>query len=255
MAAVHRAVRGLSAALPRPPAGAGASPGRATSIRWSASWRSSTERIAPGVVGRVEVRGSTVDGAQRRRRHARARPALPRARGDGLTLGGRRRMQPLSEERHGRRTDRHRPARVHALIIVLREDRDRRAAAERVRRRAAGPLLRHARRRLPHPGAVRRRHPLQALAEGVGARHPGADLHHARQRAGAGRRRAVSEGAQPGARVVRHLRLPVRDLAAGADDAAQRGRQDRSRSHVRGAHQHQHRRSSPSSTRRPSRGA
>ena len=41
-----------------------------------------------------------------------------------------------------------------------------------------------ARRRLPHPGAVRRRHPLPALAEGDGDRHPGAGLHHARQRAG-----------------------------------------------------------------------
>ena len=44
-------------------------------------------------------------------------------------------------------------------------------------------------------------------------------------------------------------------IAAGADDAAQRGRQDRPRSHLRGAHQHQHRRSSASSTRPPSRGA
>ena len=33
--------------------------------------------------------------------------------------------------------------------------------------------------------AVHRRHPLQALAQGSGARHPGAGLHHARQRAGA----------------------------------------------------------------------
>ena len=55
------------------------------------------------------------------------------------------------------------------------------------------------------------------------------------------RRRALSEGAQPRARLVRHLRLPVRDLPAGPDDAAQRGRQDRPRSDVRGAHQHQHR--------------
>ena len=33
---------------------------------------------------------------------------------------------------------------------------------------------------------------------------------------------------------------PVRDHPAGADDAAQRGRQDRPRPHLRGAHAHQH---------------
>ena len=54
------------------------------------------------------------------------------------------------------------------------------------------------------------------------------------------RRRPVYEGAQPGARLLRHLRLQLRHLAAGADDAAQRSRQDRARSHVRRAHQHQH---------------
>ena len=95
-------------------------------------------------------------------------------------------------------------------------------------------------RRLPHPGPVRRRHPLPALAEGDGDRHPGAGLHHARQRAGPGRRRPLPEGPQPRARLLRHLRLPLRDLAAGPDDAAQRDRQDRARPHLRGAHQHQH---------------
>ena len=69
-------------------------------------------------------------------------------------------------------------------------------------------------RRLPHPDAVRRRHPLPALAEGDGGRHPGAGLHHARQRAGRRRRRALPQGAQPRARVVRHLRLHVRDHAS-----------------------------------------
>ena len=43
-----------------------------------------------------------------------------------------------------------------------------------------------------------------------------------------------------GACVVRHLGLPVRHLAARADDAAQRDRQDRPRQDVRGAHEHQH---------------
>ena len=58
--------------------------------------------------------------------------------------------------------------------------------------------------------AVRRRHPLPALAQGDRDRHPGAGLHHARQRAGRRGRRAVPAGAQPRAGVVRHLRLRLR---------------------------------------------
>ena len=108
---------------------------------------------------------------------------------------------------------------------------------------------------LSHPGAVRRCHPLPALAQGDGDRHPGAGLHHARQRAGRRRRHPLPEGAQPRARLVRHLELHLRHHPARADDAAQRGGQDRSRSHVRGAHDDQHRRSSASSTRRRRRGA
>ena len=149
----------------------------------------------------------------------------------------------VSDDPRGPRADHH------------RQDRDRRAAAERLRGRAARPVPRHAQRRLPRAAAVRRRDPLPALAERDRDRHPGAGLHHARQRAGRRRRRAVSEGAQPRARVLRHLRLPVRHHPARADDAAQRGGQDRSRPDVRGAHQHQHARSSASSTRRRRPGA
>ena len=47
----------------------------------------------------------------------------------------------------------------------------------------------------------------------------------------------------------------LRHHAARADGAAQRDRQDRSRPHVRRAHQHQHRAGDASSTRPPSRGA
>ena len=43
---------------------------------------------------------------------------------------------------------------------------------------------------------VHRRHPLPPLAQGDGGRHPRAGLHHARQRAGARRRRALPEGAR-----------------------------------------------------------
>ena len=155
---------------------------------------------------------------------------------------------------HGRADDRHRATKEHARHGSAdhrrrarlpgpdrpEQDGDRRAPAERVRGRTARQVLQHAAGRLPHPDAVRGRHPLQALAEGSGARHPGAGLHHARQRAGGRGRRALPEGAEPGARVLRHLRLRVRHLPARADDAAQRGGQDRPRPHVRGAHQHQH---------------
>ena len=96
---------------------------------------------------------------------------------------------------------------------------------------------------LPHPGAVHRAHRVPAQPEGAGARHPGADLHHERQRAGRHRRRALPAGARRRARVVRHRELRLRDLAARADHAAQRDRQDRARPHVRGAR----RRSTPTS--------
>ena len=62
-------------------------------------------------------------------------------------------------------------------------------------------------------------------------------------------------GARPVARVVRHRRLRVRHLAARADHAAQRDRQDRPRPHVRGARPRSTPTSSASSTRRPSPGA
>ena len=57
------------------------------------------------------------------------------------------------------------------------------------------------------------------------------------------------------ARLLRDQRLLLRDQPARPDHAAQRDRQDRARPHVRGAHAHQRRRSSPSSTRRPAPGA
>ena len=78
---------------------------------------------------------------------------------------------------------------------------------------------------VPFVDVIRYRHSLKESRR----RHPGAGLHHARQRAGRRRRRALSQGAQSGARVVRHLRLHLRHHAARADDAAQRDRQDRSR--------------------------
>ena len=69
-----------------------------------------------------------------------------------------------------------------------------------------GRYQRHARRRLPRAAAVRRHDPLPTLAEGDCRRHSGTGLHHPRQRPGRRRRRAVSQGAEPGARLVRHLR-------------------------------------------------
>ena len=45
---------------------------------------------------------------------------------------------------------------------------------------------------------------------------------------------------EPRAGFLRHRRLQFRHHPAGANHAAQRARQDRARSHLRGAHQHQH---------------
>ena len=104
-----------------------------------------------------------------------------------------------------------------------------------LRRRDARALQPHAPGGLPHPGAVRRPHRLQAQPQGRGDRHPGADLHHARQRAGRRRRRAVPAGAGCEQGLLRHHELPLRDHPARADDAAQRDRQDRARPHLRGA--------------------
>ena len=83
---------------------------------------------------------------------------------------------------------------------------------QRLGRGAARQVLRHARRRAAHPDAVPRRRPLQALAQGDRARHPGADLHHQGQRPGRRRRRPVLQDPQPGTRVLRHLRLHLRHL-------------------------------------------
>ena len=76
--------------------------------------------------------------------------------------------------------------RVPGALHPVRLFQDRRggAAAERLRGRAARAIQRHAGRRLPHPGPVRRRDPLPALAQGARDRHPRAGLHHPRQRAG-----------------------------------------------------------------------
>ena len=56
---------------------------------------------------------------------------------------------------------------------------------------------------LPFVDVIRYRHSLKEQR----GRHPGAGLHHARQRAGRRGRRALPEGAEPRARLVRHLRL------------------------------------------------
>ena len=191
-------------------------------------------RCEAGGHGKAEVRGAVWN----------ARNVSEPRRGGAGTLPRRRRQRPGT--RHPDRSEVTVEATVVvlilvALLILLRplQDGGGRAAAERVRRRAPGPLPRHAQRRLPHPGAVRGRHPLPALAQGAGARHSGAGLHHPRQRAGGRGRHPVPEGAEPGARVLRHLELPLRHHAAGADHAAQRGRQDRPRPHVRGTRQHQ----------------
>ena len=63
---------------------------------------------------------------------------------------------------------------------------------------------------VPFIDVIRYRHSLKE----TGDRHPGAGLHHARQRAGARRRRALPQGAEPRARLLRRLRLPVRHHAS-----------------------------------------
>ena len=125
--------------------------------------------------------------AEHRRRRPASRPALRRPEGgrpDAPHDGGRRLSErPAHRDRHrpalrgGRprrrrpplRHDRHQPPQqgvcsvngplifAIAVVVVLpdrgRQDRDRRAAAERLRRRAPRPLQQHAPRRLPHPRA------------------------------------------------------------------------------------------------------
>ena len=125
--------------------------------------------IAPGAVGRVEVRGSTWSA-----RNVGAEGHLHRSalRGRASTAccspSVPSNLSPPRSPTHvRRRLVRHRPAR-DPRPHRAREDRHRRAPAERLRRRAPRALLRHARRRLPHPGAVRRRDPLPALAQGNG---------------------------------------------------------------------------------------
>ena len=100
----------------------------------------------------------------------------------------------------------------------------------------------HAAGRLSHPDSVRRARRLPAQPQGAGARRRRADLHHARQRAGRCRRGAVHAGARSAPGLLRHHQLRLRHRAAGADDAAQRDRQDRARSHLRGARHHQRQR-------------
>ena len=126
---------------------------------------------------------------------------------------------------------------VIAILVAHRprQDGGGRAAAERLRRRDARALQPDDPGRLPHPGAVHRPHRLQAQPQGRGDGHPGAGLHHARQRAGRRRRRAVPAGAGCEQGLLRHHELPLRDHPARADDAAQRDRQDRARPHLRGA--------------------
>ena len=163
----------------------------------------------------VELRGTAWSARNDAAVVARARRALPRHARGRSDVVRRARRSPLMEIGPGsHRRARSRVRRAHHR----RQDGGRRAAAERVRRRAARPVLRRAAGRLPHPGAVLRRHPLPALAEGSRDRHRGAGLHHARQRAGRRGRHPLSEGAESGARVVRHRRLHLRDHAARADE-------------------------------------
>ena len=122
------------------------------------------------------------------------------------------------------------------------KDRDGGAAAERLRGRTSGQVQPHAAGRLSYPHAVRRADRLPAQPQGDRDRHRRADLHHPRQRAGGRRCGAVHAGARSASGLLRHHQLRLRHLAARADHAAQRDRQDRTRPHLRGARQHQHQR-------------
>ena len=89
------------------------------------------------------------------------------------------------------------------------------------------------------PDPLHRQGGLQAQPEGnpAGRAQPG--LHHARQHAAAGRRHPVLPGDRPDARELRLVELHRGRDAAGADLAAQRDRQARTRQDLRGARHHQ----------------
>ena len=207
------------------------------STRWSATSPVPLEDIAPGAVGRAELRGTVWSARNGAARALVARRALPRRDGRAADDHDRARRSPLMDGVG---------LLIVAVILALLALVVIAKTAIVVPQQSAyvverlGPLQRDAQRRLPHPDAVRGHDPLPPLAEGDRRRHPGAGLHHPRQRAGRRRRRALSQGAQSRARVVRHHRLHVRHQPARPDDAAQRGRQDRSGQDVRGADQHQH---------------
>ncbi len=139
------------------------------------------EEIAPGAVGRAELRGTVWS----------ARNRAPRT----LLRGERCRVVTV-----GAADDFHRARRsplmdgvglmivgmvlaLLALVVIAKTaivvPQQSAYVVERL-----GRLQRHAERRVPHPDAVRRHHPLPALAQGDCGRHPGPGLHHARQRAG-----------------------------------------------------------------------
>ena len=136
-----------------------------------------------------------------------------------------------------------------------RQGDPRRAAAARAGDRAPRPLLRGAAARAQLRHSVRRSRRLPARPARDPVRRPQPDLHHQGQHPAAGRRHSLFPGHRPQARVVRVEQLPGRDHAAGADDAAQRHREDGTRSDVRGARPHQRASSSRRSTRRRRTGA
>ena len=78
-----------------------------------------------------------------------------------------------------------------------------------------GQVQPHARRRLPHPGAVRGRDPLPALAEGdVRSTSPRRSASRATTCRSASTACSTCKVLEPRARVVRHLRLHLRDHAS-----------------------------------------
>src|SRR5437879_13295436 len=80
---------------------------------------------------------------------------------------------------------------------------------------------------------------LHAVAEGSAARCARADLHHDGQYRARGRRYPVLPGDRSAPRLIRLIQLHRGDLAAGADHAAQRDRQDGARQDIRVARRDQ----------------
>ena len=100
-----------------------------------------TEDVAPGSVGKVELRGSAWSARNDAGVGRRARRPMPRDARGRSDVARRARRSPLMDFE---------PLTIVALVLVVRrphhrrEDGGRRAAAERLRRRAARPVFRRA---------------------------------------------------------------------------------------------------------------